>query len=139
MKKSILLSALLLAFSLTTLAQLNTLRNPTDQVPTSSGLATDKPQISGCLSRNASGQGFMLTNQKFEKGVPIASKKDLAAEVGHSVTLTGEWKKMAAGGDAKSEKVKTFYASRVDRIVDNCKASVKNPDDGVRTSIGSTH
>lgn len=139
MKKLILLPALLMAFSLSALAQLNTMRNPTDQVPTSSGLATDKPQISGCLSKDASGQGFMLTNQKFEKGVPVASKKDLAGEVGHSVTLTGAWKKMPAGGDAKGEKVKTFYASRIDKIVDNCKVSVKNPDNGVVTSIGSSH
>jgi hypothetical protein len=123
MKKLVLIAALLLAFNLTALAQLNTMRNPTDQVPTSPGLETDKPQISGCLSKNASGQGYVLTNEKFKEGVPVASNKDLASEVGHTVTLTGGWKKMAISGDSKSEKVKTFNASRIDKIADNCKVN----------------
>lgn len=124
MKKSSLLAALVLAFSLITLAQMNTMRNPTDQVPTSPGLDTDKPQISGCLSKNASGQGFMLTNEKFKEGVPVVSTKDLASEVGHTVTLTGGWKKLAANGDSKGEKIKTFSASRIDKTADKCKVTV---------------
>jgi hypothetical protein len=137
MRKIILLSILLMAFSFTTFAQLNSMRNPTDWVPTSSGLATDKPQVSGCVSKNASGQGFILTNAKFKEGVPVASNKDLASEVGHTVTLTGAWKKMPASGDSKGEKVKTFDASQIDKVADNCKQLMKDTNLGVRTSIGS--
>ena len=125
MRRVYLTAGLVLAFNIFALAQLNTMKDPAEQMPTSPGLATDKPQISGCLAKNASGQGFMLTNVKYRDGVPVASDKDLASQVGHTVILTGVWKKMAASGDAKGEKVKTFNASRVDKISDDCKVGMK--------------
>ena len=138
MTKRTLLVALLLACGLSALAQLNSMADPTQPTPMSTGLATDKPQIRGCISRDEAGRGFVLTNQELVNGVPVVSSKDLAGHVGHTVELTGAWKRSAAATTpAGGKTAKTFHASKVRELALKCIAVPKDTDLGIRTSIVS--
>ena len=120
-----LLSVAILAIGVPSWAQLNNMEgHPEWSMPTSSGLETDKPQIAGCLSKDASGDGFLLTNQKYKEGIPVIpskSKVDLTAELGHAVELTGVWKKNSvAGADPKSAEMRTFNVSKIRKLAGKC-------------------
>lgn len=84
-------------------------------------------QLTGCLAKDASGSGFMLTNGRYKKGVAVKSSEDLSAHVGHEVKLMGTWEKPTAGeaggAGAKGETMRTFDATKLDHISDTCKAA----------------
>ena len=84
-------------------------------------------QLTGCLAKDASGSGYMLTNGRYKKGVEVKSSEDLSAHVGHEVKLMGTWEKPssgeAGGAGAKGETMRTFNASGVNHISDTCKAA----------------
>lgn len=85
-------------------------------------------QMTGCLAKDASGNGFLLTNAKHKKGVEVKSSEDLSAHVGHEVRLMGTWEKPtadAAGGGAgpKGHQMRTFNVTNVKHLADTCKAS----------------
>lgn len=142
MRKLVLLLAAVVAMSLTGLAQ-------TSSQGTSSGTATQstttttqkqaKPakgeaaastkesQLTGCLAKDASGSGFMLTNGHYKKGVEVKSSEDLSAHVGHEVKLMGTWEQPTAGeaggAGTKGTTMKTFNATKINHISDTCKTS----------------
>ncbi len=83
-------------------------------------------QLTGCLAKNAEGNGFMLTNGRYKKGVEVKSSEDLSAHVGHEVQLTGTMEKPTSGekggAGAKGETMRTFNATAVKHISDTCTA-----------------
>lgn len=144
MRTPTLFFVLLLACSSASLAQSNIdTQNPINWVPTSTGLASDKPQITGCLSRDSSGSGFVLSSASSKELTPVTSSKDLAGQVGHTLLLTGVWKNVpspVAGKDgaiANGKKVRTFQASKIRVVAEKCISVTATPDDGIRTSIGN--
>jgi hypothetical protein len=82
-------------------------------------------QLTGCLAKDSSGNGFMLTNGKYKKGVEVKSSEDLSAHVGHEVKLMGTWEKSTAGeaggAGSKGETMRTFNASKLNHLSDTCK------------------
>ncbi len=148
MRKLVLLLAAVVALSLTGLAQAagqGTTGTDTQTTTTTkttkhskhakgeeggamaSSKSAKESQLTGCLAKDASGSGFMLTNGRYKKGVEVKSSEDLSAHVGHEVKLMGTWEKPTAGeqggAGAKGETMRTFNASKVDHISDTCKAS----------------
>lgn len=83
-------------------------------------------QLTGCLAKDASGNGFMLTNGRHKKGVEVKSSEDLTAHVGHEVKLMGTWEKPtsgeAGGAGPKGHEMRTFNASKIDHVADTCPA-----------------
>ncbi len=149
MKKLALLVALVLAFSLSVLAQ-GTSATGTQESQTTTTTKTKKAkkgtaategetagatkgakehQLTGCLAKDPSGSGFMLTNGHYKKGVEVKSSEDLSAHVGHEVKLTGTWEKPTAGAEggagAKGTEMRTFNASALKHISDTCTAAGK--------------
>jgi hypothetical protein len=82
-------------------------------------------QLTGCLAKDASGSGYMLTNGHYKKGVEVKSAEDLSAHVGHEVRLMGTWEKETAGeaggAGAKGKTMREFNATKVEHISDTCK------------------
>jgi hypothetical protein len=153
MRKFVLLLAAVVAMSLTGLAQTSSqgTSSGTDTQTTTTTTQTTKhakhakgeagesaatekseksakeSQLTGCLAKDPSGSGYMLTNGKYKKGVEVKSSEDLSAHVGHEVKLMGTWEKPTAGeaggAGAKGETMRTFNATKLDHISDTCKAA----------------
>lgn len=139
MRKLVLLLAAVVALSLTGLAQTSsqgtqgtesqtstTTTKTTKRSKHEAGMAAKKEsQLTGCLAKNPSGTGYMLTNGRYKKGVEVKSSEDLTAHVGHEVRLMGTWQKAtpgeAGGAGAKGETVRTFDATAIHHISNTCK------------------
>jgi uncharacterized protein (DUF305 family) len=135
MRKLVLLLAAVVALSLTGLAQTSSQGTTGTETQTTTTTKTTKhakheagtkkeSQLTGCLAKNPSGTGFMLTNGRYKKGVVIQSSEDLSAHVGHEVRLMGTWEKAsgeAGGAGAKGETMRTFNATSLHHISDTCK------------------
>lgn len=133
MKKFLLLLAIVVAFSLTAPAQAassgqagtqTTTKTTTQSKAKPAGGEAKESQLTGCLAKNAAGNGFMLTNGKYKKGVAVKSSQDLSAHVGHEVKLMGTWEKPTEGAvGTKSAPMRTFNATSMKHISDTCKAA----------------
>lgn len=144
MKKFVLLLAFAVAFSLAGFAQAGTESSQGTQgtesqsttkahkgkhaagTETGAAASTKGAHLTGCIAKDASGSGYMLTNGRYKKGVEVKSSEDLSAHVGHEVKLTGSWEKPtsgeAGGAGAKGETMRTFNATNVQHVSDTCKA-----------------
>lgn len=135
MKKRLVLAAMLLAFTLTGVAQTSSSSSmgQSDQTTTSkkskksaassdqmgassdtgakSGKAKKESTLTGCLSSDAA----TLSNGRYKKGVKVEPADKVKDHAGHQVQLTGEWK--GTGAD------KTFEVASVKHISDTCKAA----------------
>jgi hypothetical protein len=143
MRKLALLVAIVFAFSFSALAQGTSTGTSQSQTSTDTGMqapqkgkksgaasetgtagSTKESQLTGCLAKDPSGSGYVLTNGKYKKGVAVKSSEDLSAHVGHQVKLNGSWEKPTAGGEggasAKGQSMKTFDATKVTHISDTC-------------------
>ncbi len=137
MRKLLLLLAVAVALSLPGFAQAgggqtstestSATKTKTKKSETAASTAAKESQLTGCLAKSAEGNGFMLTNGRYKKGVEVKSSEDISAHVGHEVKLMGTWEKPTAGekggAGTKGETMRTFNASKVDHISDTCKAS----------------
>jgi hypothetical protein len=134
-KLLLLLLAVAVAFSLTGFAQAassgqttqETTKTTTKKTTTKAAGETKESQLTGCLAKNAEGNGYVLTNGHYKKGVDVKSSEDISAHVGHEVRLMGTWEKPTAGekGGAgeKGEEMRTFNATSLKHISDTCKAA----------------
>lgn len=91
------------------------------------GTAAKESQLTGCVAKDATGSGFVLTNARHKKGVEIKSSEDLSAHVGHEVRLMGSWEKpttdtAAGGAGPKGHQMRTFDVTSVKHISDTCSA-----------------
>ena len=92
--------------------------------------------VTGCIARNASGTGYMLTNVADKKGMMndymlAESEEDFSKHVGHRVTIEG---KVADKGDGKV-KVETKTKTKVENGDDKetkTKSEMRGDMDGVR-------
>ena len=92
--------------------------------------------VTGCIARNASGTGYMLTNVADKKGMMndymlAESEEDFSKHVGHRVTIEG---KVADKGDGKV-KVETKTKTKVEDGDDKetkTKSEMRGDMDGVR-------
>jgi hypothetical protein len=84
-------------------------------------------QLTGCLAKDATGNGFMLTNGRYKQGIAVTSSEDMSAHVGHEVKLMGTWEKpttdAAGGAGTKGHEMRSFTATKLNHIADTCKAS----------------
>ncbi len=139
MKKVALLVAVLLAFSFTALAQNagtsgaqsseSTTTKTTKKTKKAAGEAgaVKEHTITGCLAKDPEGNGYILTNGRYKKGLEVKSSEDFSAHVGHEVKLTGTMEKPTAGGEGgageKGATMRTFNASKLTHISDTCPAA----------------
>lgn len=152
MKKLLLLVAVVLAFSFTALAQgAGASGSQTGTEPATSTTKTKKSSkkaageeaagaaaakehtMTGCLAKDASGSGFVLTNARHKKGVEVKSSEDLSAHVGHKVKLTGTIEKAEAGAKGES-----FNATKIDHIADTCAAGAAGKTGGKKAAKTGT-
>jgi hypothetical protein len=151
MKKFLLPIAVVLAFSFAALAQqsnsssgtqssqsqTSTESNPsqsTESNPQAGGETSmgkhakgGEHTLTGCLEKNPSGSGYLLTTAKHKNGIAVESSQDISAHVGHEVRLTGTWEsgtststQSAQGGGSRM-----FNATNLEHISDSCPASMK--------------
>jgi hypothetical protein len=135
MKKTLLLLAMLLAFTLTSVAQTSSSSSmgqsdqtttpkkskksaassdqtgATSDTGTKTGTAKKEATVTGCLSSDAS----TISNGHYKKGVKVEPADKVKDHAGHQVQLTGEWK--GTGAD------KTFEVASLKHISDTCKAA----------------
>jgi Ni/Co efflux regulator RcnB len=139
MRKLLLLLAVAVAFSLSGFAQAassgqtSTTNKDTTQTTTSkkttktkgAGTEAKESQLTGCLAKNAEGNGYVLTNGRYKKGVDVKSSEDMSAHVGHEVKLMGTWEKPPASAQkaGTTSEPRTFNATSLKHISDTCKAS----------------
>jgi hypothetical protein len=135
MRKLLLLLAVAVALSLTGFAQASgagqTETSTTKSTTTKKTKTTEakgaakESQLTGCLAKNAEGNGYMLTNGHYKKGVEVKSSEDLSAHVGHEVKLMGTWEKPAESTEPVGTKgeMKTFNATSMKHISDTCTAA----------------
>jgi hypothetical protein len=141
MKKLLVLLAMVLAFTLTSVAQYGS--SSTSGQTSSSGQTSDQTTsdkkskkskessetgassesgkagkakkeatLTGCLNGDPSGN-FTLANGKYKKGVKVEPADKIKDHSGHQVQLKGEWK--GSGAD------KSFEVASVKHISDTCK------------------
>jgi hypothetical protein len=147
MKRLLLLLAVAIAFSLTAMAQDTSMQGTETQSTTTTTKTTKAQQgqeaneagqsgavgtkgapkehsLTGCLAKSPEGNGYMLTNGHYKKGVMVNSSEDLSAHIGHEVKLTGTWEQPTAGeaggAGAKGKEMRTFDATAVSHISDTC-------------------
>jgi hypothetical protein len=137
MRKLLLLLAVAVALSLTGFAQSSgtsqsetTKTTTTKKAKTSEGQAAKKEsQLTGCLAKNAEGNGYVLTNGHYKKGVEVKSSEDISAHVGHEVRLMGTWEKPAEGNvGTKNEPMHVFNATSLKHISDTCTTGAGKKD-----------
>lgn len=89
-------------------------------------------QLTGCLAKDPAGQGFVLTNARYKKGIAVQSDQDLSAHIGHKVMLTGTWQ------NEKGAKLRTFTATKLKHISATCTvtATTEKPVAKASTSAG---
>ncbi len=133
MRKLLLLLAIAVAVSLTGYAQ----SSGTTQSDTTTGKTTTKASdqklgqpaapkpshLTGCLAKNAEGNGYVLTNGKYTKGVAVKTPEDISAHVGHEVKLTGNWEKSDEKLGTEKATMRTFDATSLKHIADTCNAA----------------
>lgn len=77
----------------------------------------DRRSVTGCVEK--SGDGYMLKNAHYKDGFMLHGKDvrddELAAHVGHTVTLSGTW----------ATPKKDFNVDKVKMVADNCNAKVE--------------
>jgi hypothetical protein len=91
------------------------------------GYGTAAESISGCLKGPNSEGVFDLTNTQEKQKIEVGGNPDLAAHVGHTVKLTGEWvksgkdigEKEEAGGK-EEENERHFKVSGVEHVAAGC-------------------
>ena len=137
MRRVLLLSAIVLAFGLSALAQgatgtqsgsqtTTTTTKTTKTKPAEKGAATGTAaageaktsQLTGCLGKGTT-SGYTLTNGRYRKGVDVKSDKDFSEHVGHQVRLTGTWEKPTAGAAGPG----TFVATDLKHVAATCPAT----------------
>ncbi len=137
MRKLLLLLAIAVAMSLpgfaqagggqTTTESTSTTKTKTKKSGTAASSTAKESQLTGCLAKNAEGNGFTLTTGRYKKGVEVKSSEDISAHVGHEVKLMGTWEKPTAGekggAGAKGETMRTFNATSLKHIADTCPAA----------------
>ncbi|MBZ5627886.1 MAG: hypothetical protein LAO06_03375 [Acidobacteriia bacterium] len=111
MKKLLVLLAMVLAFTLTSVAQYGS--SSTDQSTTSKAKAKDAT-MTGCLSAKPDASGsYTFTNADNKKGVKVGPADKLKAHAGHTVELTGKW--------SGTGKDKSFEVASLKHIDTTCK------------------
>jgi hypothetical protein len=155
MKQLIILVAATLVFALTEMGKNNTSRQTTQigstesktttvttnqGAPANDGSNKAPTRLTGCLTKNDKGKGFMLVSR--DDTVEVQSSKDLSDHVGRQVKLEGEWDKSNAGGSERGTKAsaagakeggtkggkeggtkgRVFKASKVEDVSDACPA-----------------
>ena len=118
MRRFALLFAGVLAFSLCVMAQGTSASGTQTQSKTTKSKSektaaageAKTSQLTGCLAKDASGNGYTLTNGRYKKGVAVTSSQDISAHVGHEVRLMGTWEKPGTA----------FTATDLKHIADTC-------------------
>ncbi len=166
MKRLTLLLALVVAFSLSALAQTDTqaTTGQTDQTQTTTtkhkhskkasteSSSTDtsmkgtakESTLTGCLSGPNADNNYVLTNGRHRKGVEVTGSDELKNHVGHKVKLTGTWQKgaeasagtEAGGGKASAKTMRTFNVTKIDHIADSCTAPAAGASSDTGTEGG---
>ncbi|HET7185397.1 MAG TPA: hypothetical protein VFI82_11980 [Terriglobales bacterium] len=129
MKKLIVLLAMVMAFTLTSVAQTSpSSSGQTDQTTSGktksksdqgmsdmnmgkSGKAKKEATLTGCLNSDAS----MLTNGKYKNGVKVGPADKVKEHAGHQVALKGQWS--GTGAD------KNFEVASVKHLSETCSAA----------------
>jgi hypothetical protein len=123
MKKLLVLLAMVMAFTLTSVAQTSSSSSgQTDQTTTSktkatsdntgkAGKAKKEATLTGCLNSDAS----MLTNGNYKNGVKVGPADKVKEHAGHQVALKGQWS--GTGAD------KNFEVASVKHLSETCSAA----------------
>jgi hypothetical protein len=118
MKRSILLSAVLLAFVFPALAQ--------NAAHSSKSNSSKTTPLTGCVSPLVNSEGnYILTNSRYKKGVeliPGPTTEDISTHAGHEVQLTGTWtSEPSASKSADARKYdKHFLVASIQHLSDTC-------------------
>jgi hypothetical protein len=140
MKKALLAIAVVLAFTLSMMAQTASGGAAKKTSASKTDGTAAKHQLTGCLGAKNSEGAYVLTNGNYKKGVEVGGNDDLSKHVGHQVKLTGMWVSSGAAigekEDAAAEKAeakekgkkaeaaeKHFKVDAIDMIADSCKAT----------------
>lgn len=129
MKKLLLLLAVVVAFTCTSVAQYGTggASQSSEQTTSKSkskkaaasdetggGKAKKDATLTGCLSKEADASGNLtLTNGKYKKGVVVEPADKMKGHEGHQVQLTGQW----------SPDKKKFEVASMKHISEICEAA----------------
>lgn len=115
MKKLLMLLAVVLALTFTSVAQIG-YSSGTDSDQASAGKSKAKTAtVTGCISAQADASGnYTLTNGHYKKGVKIGPADKVSAHAGHTAQLTGQWS--GSGAD------KSFEVASVKHLSATCTA-----------------
>ena len=117
MKRLLLLFAMVLAFTFTSVAQTGSSggTGQAGQTTTSKpkAKAPKESTVTGCVSKEPGANGmYTLTNGHYKKGVEVGPADKVKDHAGHTVQLTGQW----SGTGAK----KSFEVASLKHIAATC-------------------
>ena len=111
MKKLLVLLAMVLAFTCTSVAQYGSSQMGGQAAEKDGGKAKKEATLTGCLSAQPDASGnYMLSNGKYKKGVQVGPADKVKDHAGHQVQLTGQW----------SDKTK-FEVASLKHISETCE------------------
>lgn len=125
MKKLLALLAMVLAFTLASVAQYgssstsaqsepSTASKAKSQKATGSSNSKKEETVTGCLSAQPNARGnYILTNDNYKRGVKVGPADKVKAHAGHTVELSGQWTGKAGG--------KSFEVASVKHVATTCK------------------
>ncbi|MFB3917154.1 MAG: hypothetical protein ACE14M_10520 [Terriglobales bacterium] len=123
MKRLALLMAVVLAFTLSALAQGTSTQESTGTSTSATtkakksgkaGAAAKKNTITGCLEK--SDGGYKIANAHYKNGIDVKTSEDWSAHAGHKVKLTGTLDKAATPP--------TFDATSLKHVSDTCSVAM---------------
>ena len=120
MKRLLLLLAMVLAFTFTSVAQTGSSggtgqagQTTTSKPKAKKAKATKESTVTGCVSKEPGANGmYALTNGHYKKGVAVGPADKVKDHAGHTVQLTGQW----SGTGAK----KSFEVASLKHIAATC-------------------